>query len=41
MSTFESVFWNVVGYAAMPVIFIVGFIGVAAVALWILSLWER
>jgi uncharacterized protein (TIGR02808 family) len=41
MSTFESVFWNVVGYSAMPIIFITGFIGVAAIALWILSLWER
>ena len=38
MSTLESIFWNVIGYSAMPVIFIVGFIGVAAVSLWLLSL---
>jgi uncharacterized protein (TIGR02808 family) len=38
MSTFESAFWNILGYSAMPVIFIVGFIGVAIGALWILSL---
>ena len=38
MSTLESIFWNVIGYSAMPLIFIVGFIGVAAGSLWILSL---
>jgi uncharacterized protein (TIGR02808 family) len=38
MSTLESAFWNILGYSAMPVIFIVGFIGVAIGALWILSL---
>ncbi|MCH6566452.1 MAG: TIGR02808 family protein [Proteobacteria bacterium] len=38
MSTLESIFWHVLGYSAMPVIFIVGFIGVAAGSLWILSL---
>jgi uncharacterized protein (TIGR02808 family) len=38
MSTLESIFWNVIGYSAMPVIFIVGFIVVAAGALWLLSL---
>jgi uncharacterized protein (TIGR02808 family) len=38
MSTLESIFWNVIGYSAMPVIFIVGFIVVAAGSLWLLSL---
>ncbi|MFA9419229.1 MAG: TIGR02808 family protein [Gammaproteobacteria bacterium] len=38
MSTLESIFWNVLGYSAMPVIFIVGFSCVAAGSLWLLSL---
>ena len=38
MSTLESVFWHVVGYSAMPVIFLIGFVAVAAGSLWILSL---
>ncbi len=38
MSTLESIFWNIIGYSAMPLIFIVGFIGVALGSLWILSL---
>ena len=38
MSTLESIFWNVIGYSAMPLIFLVGFIGVAVGSLWILSL---
>ena len=38
MSTLESVFWHVVGYSAMPLIFITGFVGVAAGSLWLLSL---
>ncbi len=38
MSTLENIFWHVLGYATMPFIFIVGFIGVAAGALWLLSL---
>lgn len=38
MSTFESIFWHILGYMTMPFIFVVGFIGVAAGALWILSL---
>ncbi|WP_095505699.1 TIGR02808 family protein [Paraferrimonas sedimenticola] len=41
MSTLESVIWHVLGYAAMPTIFIVGFIGVAVVSLWILNRWEN
>ena len=38
MSTLESIFWHIVGYGVMPFIFVAGFIGVAAFALWILSL---
>lgn len=38
MSTLESIFWHVVGYAAMPAIFVFGFIAVAAGSLWVLSL---
>lgn len=38
MSTMENVFWHILGYMAMPVIFLVGFVAVAAVSLWILSL---
>ena len=38
MSTLESIIWHILGYSAMPFIFIVGFIGVALMSLWILSL---
>jgi uncharacterized protein (TIGR02808 family) len=38
MSTLENIFWHVVGYAAMPIIFLIGFVIVAAGSLWILSL---
>ncbi len=38
MSTLESIIWHILGYSAMPFIFIVGFIGVALVSLWVLSL---
>ena len=38
MSTLETIFWNVIGYSSMPLIFLVGFIGVAVGSLWILSL---
>ena len=38
MSTLENILWHIVGYAAMPVIFLVGFFAVAAGSLWILSL---
>ena len=37
MSTLESIFWHILGYATMPVIFIIGFVAVAAASLWILS----
>jgi len=38
MSTLENIFWHILGYATMPFIFIVGFIGVAAASLWLLSM---
>ncbi|WP_081947397.1 TIGR02808 family protein [Vibrio navarrensis] len=38
MSTLESVIWHVLGYSAMPVIILTGFVGVAAISLWLLSL---
>ena len=37
MSTLESFFWHVLGYSAMPVIFLVGFIAVAGVAVTLLA----
>ena len=38
MSTLESVFWHILGYGTMPFIFIAGFVGVALISLWLLSL---
>jgi len=38
MSALESLIWTVLGYLAMPSIFIIGFAGVAAVSLGILKL---
>ena len=38
MSTLENIFWNVLGYSTMPLIFLVGFTGVAVGSLWVLSL---
>jgi uncharacterized protein (TIGR02808 family) len=38
VSTLENIFWHIIGYAAMPVIFIVGFVGVAVGSLWLLSM---
>ncbi|PFG58451.1 uncharacterized protein (TIGR02808 family) [Vibrio sp. ES.051] len=37
MSTFESVIWHILGYSAMPVIILSGFVAVAAISLWLLS----
>jgi len=37
MSTLESIFWHVLGYSAMPVIFLVGFLIVAAVGCFLLE----
>jgi uncharacterized protein (TIGR02808 family) len=38
VSTLESIFWHILGYATMPIIFIVGFIGIAVGSLWLLSM---
>ena len=38
MSTLESFFWHVLGYAAMPVIFIVGFIISAVIFCFLLEI---
>jgi len=41
MSTLESVFWHVLGYSAMPVIFIVGFLITAAIGCFLLEITGR
>ncbi|MCD9499090.1 TIGR02808 family protein [Photobacterium carnosum] len=38
MSTLESVIWHMLGYIAMPMIILSGFVAVAAVSVWLLSL---
>jgi uncharacterized protein (TIGR02808 family) len=38
MSALEQLIWNVLGYSSMPVIFLVGFAGTAAVAVFILKM---
>ena len=38
MSTLESISWHVLGYSAIPVIFIVGFLIVAAVGFFVLEI---
>ncbi|WP_428775384.1 TIGR02808 family protein [Vibrio sp.] len=38
MSTLESVIWHILGYSAMPVIILAGFVGVAVISLWLLAL---
>ena len=37
MSTLESVIWHVLGYLAMPTIFLAGFIAVAVAAVLVLK----
>jgi len=37
MSTLEAMIWNVLGYAAMPTIFVVGFVITAAIGCFILE----
>lgn len=37
MSALESMIWTVLGYLAMPTIFIAGFAGVAAISLLVLK----
>jgi len=41
MSTLESTIWTVLGYVAMPTIFIIGFSGVAAVSMVLLKLLTK
>lgn len=38
MSTLESFIWHFLGYSAMPIIFLAGFVGVAGIAVLLLSL---
>jgi len=38
MSTLEYVIWHILGYTAMPVILLAGFVGVAGFSVWALSL---
>lgn len=38
MSTLESVIWHILGYSAMPVIIFSGFLAVAVICVWLLSL---
>ncbi|MCG3729177.1 TIGR02808 family protein [Vibrio cincinnatiensis] len=38
MSRLESFIWYFLGYSAMPVIILSGFLGVAIVSLWLLSI---
>jgi len=37
MSTFESIVWHILGYAAIPLIFIAGFLITAAVACFLIE----
>ena len=41
MSILESIFWHVLGYTAMPVIFIVGFLITAAIGCFLLEVSGR
>ena len=41
MSALESIIWTVLGYLAMPTIFIIGFAGVAAVSLLVLKMLTK
>ena len=38
MSALESMVWTILGYLAMPLIFIIGFVGVVVVTLVILRM---
>jgi uncharacterized protein (TIGR02808 family) len=38
MSTLEYVIWHILGYAAMPIIILAGFIAVAVVCIGVLSM---
>ncbi|MRI32407.1 TIGR02808 family protein [Endozoicomonas sp. OPT23] len=41
MSALESMIWTVLGYAAMPTIFLAGFIGVALVGCFVFDKVEN
>ena len=41
MSTLESVIWHILGYSAMPVILLVGFLITAGVGCFLLELTGR
>lgn len=41
MSTLESVFWHVLGYSAIPVIFLVGILVSSAIFYALLKLFGR
>ena len=38
MSALEYIIWQILGYSAMPVILLVGFLGVSVFTVWVLSL---
>ncbi|OMH26604.1 TIGR02808 family protein [Motiliproteus sp. MSK22-1] len=38
MSTLEYIIWQILGYSAMPLILLIGFVGVSVFTVWILSL---
>ncbi|OEF25545.1 TIGR02808 family protein [Vibrio rumoiensis] len=38
MSTLEYVIWHILGYAAIPTIILGGFVAVAVICIWLLSL---
>jgi uncharacterized protein (TIGR02808 family) len=41
MSELESIFWHVLGYAAIPTIFVIGFVGVFFVAVGVLKAFGK
>lgn len=41
MSTLESIIWHILGYAAIPIILIVGFLVTAAVGCFLLELVNK
>ncbi|HBV77797.1 MULTISPECIES: TIGR02808 family protein [Vibrio] len=38
MSTLEYVIWHILGYAAIPTIILGGFVAVAVICIWLLSI---
>lgn len=41
MSTLENVIWHILGYAAIPVIFLSGFLAVAVISVGILRVLDK